>query len=605
MTFGPTAPGGFPTGTALRGPRGLPAIAMRPRPVVPRRAASLRAAAALAAVFLAQPKPGSSAAAEPPGVHGTGHRGDEERFLPASETRAGSNAGQDDPRRAHRQEATAQNSWKLQTLERLGTYHDRAMGPAPGLPTHVPDADVCEPGRGTRALFVAPDGDDDADGGIDRPAASVGQALALARRTGSQTVYLRGGRHRLDRTVVLDAGVPGLRLLACPGEEPRLESGRPLLGTLLALQDARGVTIGGLTFGATDPGGEALTLTGSHGNAVVGNRFERNGTALLLDDSKANLIAGNAVTGAARSGIELRDGSDGNVLAANHIDGVDGPETHGGGIFLHGARRNRISRNLVENTAGMGIGIANWDDATVNSGNVVEYNLVRDVNLTATDSGAIYLLGRSQVGTDTVVEGNWVDGVGGPGRHNVGIYLDDSVSGVTVTRNVVRNVGSDAVQIHGGSDNLIENNILDLGPGRPSAVLFQAAPADTNPSNAQKGNVVTRNIILSSNPEPKVYFWLDGGQPLILRNLYFNTADATMRTVAIAMTGEPPVALDGEAPALDADPVHGDPGFADAAAGDYGFLPGSIAARIGFRALDDVFAKLPPRDGRHGWPRRQ
>ena len=178
-----------------------------------------------------------------------------------------------------------------------------------------------------------------------------------------------------------------------------------------------------------------------------------------------------------------------------------------------------------------------------------------------------------------VIASNWVDGVGLPDpdgqRHNVGIYLDDSTNGAVVVGNVIRNAGSDAVQIHGGSGNLIANNILDLGPGNPSAVLFQAAPADTNPTNAQRGNKITRNIILSDSPAPKVYVWMEGGQPSIESNLYCSA-------LAADMTGTAPVA--------DASPVLAGPGCKsvyqdDQVAGAYALTRGSPAAMIGFHPV--------------------
>ena len=258
----------------------------------------------------------------------------------------------------------------------------------------------------------------------------------------------------------------------------------------------------------------------------------------------------------ARTGIELRDLSDGNLIEGNTIEGAGAPETHGGGIFLHGASHNRIDRNRISDTAGMGIGIANWDASTINLGNDVTGNALHRTNQTATDSGAIYLLGRSQRDTGTRIADNWIEGTGGPDRHSVGIYLDDSMSGVEVSGNVVRGAGSDAVQIHGGSFNRIVHNILDLGDSTASAVLFQAAPADTGPSNRQEGNEVRGNVILSTSLKPKLFFWIEGGQPDVWRNLYFNPTGASM-------AGSPPV--------LDREPVFADPSFTDAAGGDYSF----------------------------------
>ena len=395
------------------------------------------------------------------------------------------------------------------------------------------------------AIFASPIGDDAGDGSAAHPVLTPGRALALMAETGLRTAYFRKGTYLLGQPVLLGAGQAGMRLLGCGNEErPVFQGAQGPAEALVVVSDTHDVTVAHIMFGPTTPGGTALRLVRARDCLIEDIMSSDAGVAILLDHASGNRLVRNIIRNAARTGVEVQDASDDNVVADNWIDGAGAPETHGGGIFLHGVRRNRVTTNLIENTAGMGIGVSNWDAATVNVGNAVIGNTIRRVNLTAWDSGAIYLLGRSQVDTHAVIASNWVDGVGVPDpdrqRHNVGIYLDDSTSGAVVVGNVVRNAGSDAVQIHGGSDNLIANNILDLGPGNPSAVLFQAAPADTFPTNAQVGNTVTRNIILSTSPTPKVYVWIEGGQPVIKGNLY-NSALGAARTGSAAVADASPV----------------------------------------------------------------
>jgi hypothetical protein len=162
----------------------------------------------------------------------------------------------------------------------------------------------------------------------------------------------------------------------------------------------------------------------------------------------------------------------------------------------------------------------------------------------------------------------------------IGICLDDSTNGAVVTRNLVRRVGSDAVQTHGGSNNRVENNLLDPGEGRPAAVLFQAAPADTNPSNAQTGNTVVRNIILSSNRDPKLLVRYNGGAPYEAANLYANA------------TG--PVALP-DAPVTDRQPVLGDPALARSSPQThYEAAQAAAVAAFGFKWIDPAQAGPRP-----------
>ena len=310
------------------------------------------------------------------------------------------------------------------------------------------------------------------------------------------------------------------------------------------------------------------------------NLFVHGTAGILLQGSSHNRLARNVLVGSATTAIELKDGSDANRLTDNVIDGADAPETSGGGIFLHGARNNRIEHNLVQNTQGFGIGVSNWDDATLNVGNTVHANLVRNTARSAQDSGAIYVLGRSGADTAMVVDGNVVDGVGRADRHAVGIYLDDSTSGAVVTGNLVRGAGSDAVEIHGGRNNIIGNNLFDLGAAQPSAVLFQAAPADTHPMHAQTGNAVLQNVILSANAAPRLYVSYDGGTPLIMHNFY-----AFPRGAEAA----------NDAPVSDLAPSVADPDLAaDGYEDGYAKLQRTAAA-IGFKPID--LAAAGPRAG--------
>lgn len=403
------------------------------------------------------------------------------------------------------------------------------------------------------------------------------QALALLPDGGRRTLYVRTGFYRLETSVLFNATADGVAVVACPGEMPVVEG--PADAPALVFRGTHDVAVSGLSFAGASPVG--VMLDGARDSLIAGNTFLDGGTAILLDGAGGNRIEDNLILHPASSGIELRDGSDANLVADNVIDGANAPETHGGGVFLHGVRGNRIAHNLIQDTAGFGIGVSNWDAATVNVANVVEYNVLRDTAMTAQDSGAIYILGRSGADTQVVIAGNVIDGIGAAGRHNVGIYLDDSTNGAMVVRNLVRRAGSDAVQIHGGSDNLVENNILDLGAGRPAGVLFQAAPADTNPLNAQTNNVVTHNIILSSNATPKLFAWFDGGAPVIAGNLY---ADAVAAVTLPA------------APVQDTQPVLGEPGLArDGERDHYAAAQAAAQAAFGFRPVDPAAAGPRPR----------
>jgi hypothetical protein len=397
--------------------------------------------------------------------------------------------------------------------------------------------------------------------------ASLFEAIARLPGSGTRAIYLRGGVHRVRSSLILDRTAEGLTIAACPGEAPLIEGDGAT--PIVIVRNTRDVSLLHLTLLGPSP--VLLRLESTRDSVVEGNTFIHPGTAILLIGGGSNAIRHNQIVDASDAGIELRDGSNRNMIIANTIDGVAATETHGGGIFLHGASGNQIFRNLVQNTGGFGIGVSNWDDRTVNVGNMIVCNLIRNTVLDSQDSGAIYVLGRSDADTKVLIDGNVIDGFGGAGDHTVGIYLDDSTNGALVRRNVVRGPGVYALQIHGGSHNRIENNLIDLGQGRSVAILFQAAPADTKPSNLQVENVVVRNIVLSTGKEPWSYDWIDGGKPRITANLYAAVPGATWRTVGQAQ---------------DAEPVFADDGVARDAERDHYAAIQSMATTIGFTPID-------------------
>lgn len=414
---------------------------------------------------------------------------------------------------------------------------------------------------------------------------SLDEIVSNLRNPAASVIFLRSGVHHLSRPVMITEASGALTIRACPGETPVIEA--PANGPAILLKNSRLASVVGLVFAG--PSALPIVLDGAEDCLIERNTFLHGDTAITLDHAQRNQIARNVIRGVASTGIELKDGSNDNVVADNIVDGANAQETFGGGIFLHGTRDNRITHNTIQQTAGFGIAVSNWDDATINLGNIIEYNLLRRTVLNSTDSGAIYVLGRSGVDTGIVIAGNVIDGFGSSGNHNVGIYLDDSTSGAMVVGNLVRAIGSDAVQIHGGQDNLVENNLFDLGTERPSAVLFQAAPADTNPLNRQTGNTVSRNVVLSLNASPRPFVWYNGGTPAISGNFYVSPAGAVMSNKPAAVDQHPQL---GEAQLL---PSPSQP--------EYAAVQIAAERAIGFRPIDLAAAGVrrnfsrPLRDG--------
>lgn len=421
----------------------------------------------------------------------------------------------------------------------------------------APAARACEPG----AFHVAPGGRDDASGSEAAPFATLARAQRAMRETGRHVTILAPGTERLGATLVLGAPDNLSTWTSCPGAPPTLDGGGRL-PVLVTVGGARGVTLDGLAFTGTAPGGTAILLAGSTETTLTRLSIGHVGYGIVLSGASRNTLSRNRIVHVAHSGIEAKDASDANRIEDNTIIDVRAHDTAGGGIFLHGTTGTLIARNLVQDTRGMGIGVSNWDAGTINTDTRVERNILRNVDQHATDSGAIYVLGRSQVDTRMVIADNLVE-AGGPRRmHSVGIYLDDSTSGVAVHGNTLHQAGTIGVQIHGGRNNVVERNIVDVGNTAQAAMLFQSAPADTHPSGRMDGNIVRANLILLAGRPRPAYQEINGGRPAISRNLYV-APPGTLRP-------SPPAAQD-------TDPLYAAP--TRAADGNAG--TGALLSRIG------------------------
>ena len=133
-----------------------------------------------------------------------------------------------------------------------------------------------------------------------------------------------------------------------------------------------------------------------------------------------------------------------------------GAEINGMGVsFAH---------NEVYNCSSIAIAI-NGNDIVVENNRV--YNTMQNV----WDSGSIYM-GRTWTGRGNIIRNNYIydsrelldlsvltDLYYWAGTDNQGIYLDDMISGITVTGNIVYNM-SRGMLIGGGSDNNVENNVI-------------------------------------------------------------------------------------------------------------------------------------------------
>lgn len=336
---------------------------------------------------------------------------------------------------------------------------------------------------------------------------TIQQGIRTAESAGDHSVLIAPGTYSENDT--LGAADNGLTLSAVAGAA----RGSVILAGSLAIDGASGITVSGLALHG-DGSNIAIEALNSTAITVTDDSFTGTGQAVVLDGTTHSTVSDNLMTTTTASAIEERDGANVNTVASNEINGDTASNTVGA-IWLHGANDGQITNNQISNTSGAGISLSDFygpgTTATQNNNTVIADNVLSDVDTQSSDSGAIYVLGRSQdSGTGIAVKMNFISSTGSPGAHAVGIYLDDNASGVSVTQNIIQASSSlsDVFEIHGGSNDLFAGNIFDLGQGSTSFGLFQQDEANEAPegsfhqlmNDSARGNVTVTESSAPRNP---------------------------------------------------------------------------------------------------------
>lgn len=216
--------------------------------------------------------------------------------------------------------------------------------------------------------------------------------------------------------------------------------------------------------------------------------------AIHVSDGDHCLFSGCTVRNFAGSGIEISGGSNHGILSCDiYSMGRAGAGARGGdrktltpgrhfvenchihdigridrtctpGVHLNGVG-NRMAHNCVHDVSACAVSLGGND-------NVVEYNEITRVVQEPDDQGAADMWG------DPLTHGNvyrynywhhigdWQRPTGGPELGRGGIRLDDAISGILIYGNVFYRASSGTVfgfggvQIHGGKDNILDNNVF-------------------------------------------------------------------------------------------------------------------------------------------------
>lgn len=402
------------------------------------------------------------------------------------------------------------------------------------------------------------------------------------------------------------------------GKNPADQVSVPVLPLLVSFQGAKDRFTSNIRFSGFDlcetRDGLVRMAYADHCTVSASTLRHCGGTAVQVQSgSHHNRIAGCDIAHVGGTAITLSDERDWthqpeghlayNVVDNNHVHDVgEGGDAWGairfdpscGGNASH---HNVVSHNLVHDTPRQGISFNGM-------ANTVEYNVVHHTNQEQSDTGAIGMGSRDIYERGSVIRYNYIHDTGGynmtkPGvweypHYCWGVYLDDYTSGVRVYGNLIVRAQRGGVMIHGGQDNVVENNIIVDSAGQQ----IEYAPIDSltsgrtpgHPDEASlwlmSGNKALRNICASSIPNAR---FVSGSKwPQIIAESDFNVVwPGSGGSVKINLPG----VSDGDFWAawrnlgFDEHSVVADPRFVDAKHDNYRLQKDSPALKLGFRPL--------------------
>ena len=338
---------------------------------------------------------------------------------------------------------------------------------------------IIDPPKGA-CYYVSPAGNDNWSGTLvsanvgntDGPFKTLEKAQVAMRLSGIKTTYLRTGTYNRTSTLELTSADNGETWSIYPGDAMNsavFEGNCP--GDFIDILGGSKITINGLTIKYFS------TAIGIHGGPGLpinmpikfGNSYET---------ATGNTISNNII-----------------------IDGLlKGTNRDRAGIIVEGSAPNTtISHNVVQNTGFNGIGAWSLIAGDNISGLIITGNVVLNCMQKFEDGGAIYTLDRVYSSTNISITNNFIRDYGTFGNMGFGIYMDDLSSDQTVTGNIITGTGSHPFLYHGGKNNTVTGNIVDLGSSGDLPIFHGSAENGKMANNKFIGNIIISSYT-TANP---------------------------------------------------------------------------------------------------------
>ena len=269
-----------------------------------------------------------------------------------------------------------------------------------------------------------------------------------------------------------DAGAGRILLFVTPSTN----NIRPIISYLdnvIDLRNASHIQIEGLTIENSRK--TAITITGGNHNLITHCTIRNTGGfGIEVHKGNRHIIQNSDINNTGYGGIVLNGGDRKTLTASNHI--AVGNNIHHTGRLVRTGRAalhlegvgNTGRNNHIHNTPGMAV-------VMVGNDHLLELNNIHDTCEESSDCGAIYT-GRDWTFHGNIIRYNRIHDIYGYGMNNFdattgrveyatphgarGIYLDDAASGFDITGNLFYRIPYIALQIGGGRDNTVANNIF-------------------------------------------------------------------------------------------------------------------------------------------------
>ena len=224
---------------------------------------------------------------------------------------------------------------------------------------------------------------------------------------------------------------------------------------LIHCESARNMTFSGLTLqcgigGAIAATGEDLLFEDLDIRNIRETAVILDGKNLVIRNSELGYLGGTGIALSGGDRATLTHG--GNRAENNYIhDFGEINQTYHPGISISGVGHT-AAHNEICNAP---------HSAILYAGNLhcIEYNEIHDVVLLSSDAGAIYS-GRDSLAYGTVIRYNRIRRCGSGEFRPQGIYWDDALNGQTAYGNILIDVGNWGIEVGGGRDHVVENNII-------------------------------------------------------------------------------------------------------------------------------------------------